>query len=306
MSSMASRMRDIFSDNPGTKLISIVIAVLLWFVVLGSRNVEVAKEITLQVVTAANVSIANELPEKVVFRLSGPKAFLRTILDRRDDPIRVDLSGARTGAVTYRFFSDNIRLPIGVQVQSISPASITVQLEEVRFKRVPVRVELQGLPPEGFSILSTDVDPPEVELKGPESRIGEVTELRTQAIDVTGARRGFERKAAFELRRLGVELKGEPPLVRVAVAATSANFKIKNVPIRVKTDLRYRLRVREVTVFVRATPEDLAALDEAQVFAEVELTGKPAGRYDARLRVSVPDKVAFVKSEPETVSVILY
>jgi YbbR domain-containing protein len=299
-------LRGILAENPGTKLISVVIAVLLWFVVLGSRNTEVAKEVPLQIVTAPNVAIASDTPDRVVFRLSGPGAFLRTILDRRDDPIRVDLTGTRSGQVTYRFFSDSIHLPIGVQVQNINPPSITVQLEELKIKRVPVKVDLQGLPPEGFSILNTDVEPQEIEVRGPESHVAQVTELRTQPIDVSGAKHGFERKASFELKRLGVQLNGDAPMVRVAVAATSANFRIKNVPVKIKTSLRYRLRIKEVTVLVRASREDMDALDEAQVYAEADLSGKPAGRYEGRLRVYVPDNIALVKSEPESVSVVLY
>jgi len=95
-------------------------------------------------------------------------------------------------------------------------------------------------------------------------------------------------------------------MVRVAVAATSANFRIKNVPVKVKTSMRYRLRIKEVTVMVRASREDMDALDEAQVYAEADLSGKPAGRYEGRLRVYVPENIALVKSEPESVSVVLY
>src|SRR5580658_4148228 len=116
------------TQNIGTKLISIAIAVVLWIVVLGSRNVEVTKEIPLEVITSSDVVPANDIPDKIAFRMSGPKAFLRAILDRREDPIRVNLSGAKPGLVTYRFFSDNIRVPIGVKVLSINPTSVLIKL----------------------------------------------------------------------------------------------------------------------------------------------------------------------------------
>src|SRR5687768_2293795 len=84
------------TSNLGTKLISVAIAVVLWMIGLGSRNVEATKEIPLEVITPSELVPANDVPERIAFRLSGPKAFLRTVLDRKDEPIRVNLSGAKS------------------------------------------------------------------------------------------------------------------------------------------------------------------------------------------------------------------
>src|SRR5689334_22531141 len=107
---MTDRIWTALTSNLATKLISLAIAIVLWIVVLGSRNVEVTKEIPLEVITPADIVPSNDIPDRIAFRLSGPKAFLRAVLDRREEPIRVNLSGAKPGLVTYRFFSDNIRV----------------------------------------------------------------------------------------------------------------------------------------------------------------------------------------------------
>src|ERR1700739_2979650 len=96
----AERLWSLVAANPGTKAISVMIAIVLWGIVLGSRNVEVTKEIPLEVITPADVVPANEIPDRIAFRLSGPSAFLRAIMDRRDEPFRVNLSGAKPGLVT--------------------------------------------------------------------------------------------------------------------------------------------------------------------------------------------------------------
>src|SRR5471032_1363254 len=97
---MSERYHQWLASNLGTKVISVIIAVVLWVIVLGSRNVEVTKEVPLEVITPPELVAANEVPERIAFRLSGPKAFLRTILDRHDEPIRVPLNGAKPGLVT--------------------------------------------------------------------------------------------------------------------------------------------------------------------------------------------------------------
>src|SRR6185295_11736789 len=122
-------------------------------------------EIPLEVITPADIVPSNEIPDRIAFRLSGPKAFLRAVLDRREEPIRVNLAGAKPGLVTYRFFSDNIRVPIGVKVLSINPTAILIKLESLKHRDVPVRVETRGAPPEGYRVSGVSVKPEVVRIK---------------------------------------------------------------------------------------------------------------------------------------------
>ncbi|MEK6578973.1 MAG: CdaR family protein, partial [Bdellovibrionota bacterium] len=192
--SILEKMWSLLISNLGTKFVSVAIAVLLWFIVFGSRSVEVTKEIPLEVVSPTEIVPANEIPEKIAFRLSGPKAFLRAILDRREDPIRVNLSGAKPGLVTYRFFSDNIRIPIGVKVLSINPAAILIKLESMKRKDVPVKVDVHGTPPEGYRIVKAEVKPDVIRIKGAESRVDAITEVMTLPVDVSEIRQNTEKE----------------------------------------------------------------------------------------------------------------
>src|SRR4051794_37072831 len=201
------------SVNVGTKAISIVIAFVLWAIVLGSRNVEVTKEIPVEVITPADIVPANEIPDRIAFRLSGPKAFLRNILDRREDPIRVNLSGAKPALVTYRFFSDNIRVPIGVKVLSINPTAILIKLEYLKRREVPIKVNIHGTPAEGFRVVKVDMKPEVVWIKGAESRVDSITEISTVPLDVTGLKNSLDKEIPIDLMRYNVQLESEIPRV---------------------------------------------------------------------------------------------
>ena len=303
---MTDFLRGLLRNNFGTKFISIAIALVLWFVVLGSRNVEVIKEIPIEILTADEIVVANDVPSRVAFKLSGPKAFLRAILDRRESPIRVNLTASETGTVTYRFFTDNIRVPIGVKVTSINPTAIVVRLEEKAHRSVPVKVVLRGKPAEGYDVISAEADPPEISIMGPRSRVDRIKVVSTTPVDVSDLNQALERPAAFELDAMGVELEGSPPRVRVEIGAASANYKIKNVSLRVKTQYKTRVNRKNVTVFVRANPKDLEGLDESAVFAEVDLRGRPKGSYQEKVSVNMPGNIGLVKVIPEEVSDTLY
>jgi YbbR domain-containing protein len=306
-STLFDQLLNLVTSNPGTKIISVIIAIVLWIIVLGSRNVEVTKEIPVEVITPADVVAGNDIPEKIAFRLSGPKAFLRAVLDRREDPIRVNLSGAKPGLVTYRFFSDNIRLPIGVKVMSINPSAILVKLEPLKRRDVPVRVELRGFPPDGYRIAKTEVHPKVVRIKGPESKVDSTTEILTLPIDISGARQAIEREAPLDLTRTSVQLEGALPRVKIDVEPASANFRIKNIDIQVRSNHRVKLDQKTVSIMVRVDPKDLASLERNQVTATVDLTGQPKGRYvDQLIKIELPENVGLVKSVPDHVNVTLY
>lgn len=303
---MLERIWEVVSVNLGTKLISVAIAVVLWFIVLGSRNVEVTKEVPLEVITPADIIPANEVPEKISFRLSGPKAFLRAVLDRREDPIRVNLSGAKPGLVTYRFFSDNIRVPIGVKVLSINPTAILIKLEYLKRKDVPVKAVLRGNPPEGYRVARVTMKPDVVRIKGAESRVDALTEIPTVPVDVSGLKQSVEREVALDIAKGNVQVDSSLPKMQVDIEAMSPNFRIRNVDIRVLASHKYRIDERTVTVLVRADPKDLKSLDKSKVYAVVDLTGKPKGKHTEAVRVTLPDDVALVKVIPDKVEVTLY
>jgi YbbR domain-containing protein len=294
------------TSNLGTKLISVAIAIVLWMIVLGSRNVEATKEVPLEIITPSDLMPANEVPDRIAFRLSGPKAFLRAVLDRREEPIRVNLAGAKPGLVTYRFFSDNIRVPIGVKVLSINPTSVLIKLESMKRREVPMRLELRGAVPEGFRIAKAEIKPEKIRLKGPESRLDSIGELPMVPVDVSGTYQSFEREVQLDLSRYNVQLDGPLPRVSIKIEPKSANFRIKNVDVRVVAGHKYRLNEKTVSVLVRADPKDLKALSPGKVFGVVDLSGKPKGQYAEPVRVTLPEGVGLVKVVPEKVHVTLY
>ncbi len=301
----SDRAAQLILANLGTKVISVVIAFVLWGVVLGSRNVEVTKEVALEVVTSADVVPSNEVPEKVSFRLSGPKAFLRAIIDRRDDPIVVNLVGAKPGAVTYRFFSDNIRLPIGVKVQSINPNAILVKLEAVKKKEIPLRVETRGVLAEGFQIAKIEVNPPFVRVKGAESRIESFAEVHSMPIDVSGLKSTIEREVVVDINKWNLALDGASPKVKITVEPITSNFRIKNVDIRVMANGVVNFEPKVLQVHVRMAKSDGKSIDRSQVYALIDVRDKTKGSYQMVPKIIVPPDMTVIKTIPESLKVEL-
>jgi YbbR domain-containing protein len=295
--------------NAHLKALSLLIAVVLWFVVLGSRNVEITKDIPLEILTPPDLIVSNEVPDKVSFRLSGPKAFLRNILNRKEPPIRVNLSNAKSGLVTYRFFSDNIQVPIGVKVLFINPASIVVRLESVKTRDVPVRLATRGQASSGFKLLSVNLTRNTVKLKGAESKLDQIQEVQTVPVDLGSFIESGDRDVPVDLsRHAGVTVDGDLPRLHVDVSQESSNFRLRAIKVKVLTSRGGReplVDPKAVNLYISCSAEELKKLVKSKVFAIADLRGKDPGIHEVLLTAELPDTIRLVKILPQKVKVTL-
>lgn len=295
--------------NMPLKLLSILISIVLWFAVLGSRNVEINKEVPIEIITPDELIVSNEVPDKVSFRMSGPKAFLRSILNRKEDPIRINFSNAKAGVSTYRLFQDNIQVPMGVKVLTVNPSSITVKLETVKHKEVPLRLVTKGTSAPGFNLSNLTLTQDSIKLKGPESKISSLKEIATIPIDLSELTESGEKEVGLDFTgESGVMLDERAPTIKYEVNQVTANFKIRNADIKVNaaSGKKYKVEPKEVTIFVKCTADELKEVNRSKVFGIVNVTDKPNGTYDVPISVTLPPNIKLIKIVPQKAKVTIY
>lgn len=299
-------MKRFLTQNLGVKWVSLLIAIVIWLIVLGSRKISVVKDIPIQVITSENTAVANEIPEKISFRLNGPKAFIRTVVERQESPIKINLSQTKPGLVTYRVVPENIQLPLGVEVNSITPSAVLIKLEKVRKKRVPIKLELAGAVPSGFALKKSKVTPRYVTIRGASSRVRSISEVSVLPIDISVHTKPIELPTEFDLSRMsGVVVSEQSPKVFLDIRASSSNYKIRNVQVKVQSESKVEILDQRVTLLVRASAEDYAKIDRKQIYAELDLRDKKSGEYTLEPRFVLPSEISLSKAIPEYIRVIL-
>ena len=175
--------------NIGFGLLSLALAVTLWAFVTEEENptrtdlfpVDVPVE-TVNVPEGLAVASLSETAVKV--RVSAPDSAWEdlTVADFR---AVADLSTAKAkeNTVTLRFQSKRRQ----VEVVEVDPRQITVTLEPVTTKVVPVTVNQIGAPPLGYSTVPGRTTPEQVEVTGAESLVGLVEEAVAD-VNVQGVR----------------------------------------------------------------------------------------------------------------------
>jgi YbbR domain-containing protein len=178
-------MIQLFTRALGWKLLSLLIAIVLWISV--AREPEVATSLAVPVDFKSppdNVDISGTLPERVRLELRGPSGRLT-----RDNlsavAVVLDLSDAQPGERTYTVRGRNLNLPAGVVFYRAVPSQLTLHFDRLTYKEEPVQPVFVNKPP-GYRIVTQQVNPATVRLRGTEERVRGINQIKTDPIDLSG------------------------------------------------------------------------------------------------------------------------
>ncbi len=179
------------TENWVLKLVSLVFALMLWFFVMGERRQEIGFPVPLNLVNIPEgLMVANEVPNLIDVRISGPRTLLMN-LSPQDISISVDLRDLKPGVTSFKRLDERLNIPSALKVTRLSPSYVDVKLERIRRKKVPVKVLLQGEPPEGYRLGEVRVKPGQVTVEGAESELKDVNEVETEPVDLSQSRESF-------------------------------------------------------------------------------------------------------------------
>ncbi len=138
-----------------------------------------------------------------------------------DIHVVVNLAGAEKGSNLVPLQAEQVVAPPGLQVAMIDPDTVTVTLEKVVRRSVPVRPSIDGQPPDGFRLTGVLVTPPTVTVEGPESQAGEALAAVTESISIANRTTSFEEVVGVGLTQTQWRVV-QPRTVRVTVQIAPA------------------------------------------------------------------------------------
>jgi len=302
------QIRRLVTRNAGLKLLSLFVAFGLWFFVnFGERDTEESLRVPLELRNIpAHLTITSPRMDFVDLRLSGPRALLGRI-DRGRLSIGLDLSGVRAGPAVFRVDVESLNLPRGVKTVRINPSQVTLELERVGRKTVPVHLRVSGKLPQDLEVVGTEVAPETVEVSGPASDIEDVAAVNTEPLDLAQAQPGtVERELWLEPVGEYLSFSANRVAVQVRIAETVVTRDIKGVAVEVRnaTD-PVRLKPDRVRVTVRASKGVVGELTVALGPAYVDAAGLTAGTHSLAPRFEVPDGVEVMAVDPPRVDLVL-
>ncbi len=302
------RLRQVFTRNLALKLLSLAIAFSIWFFVnFGERDTEETLKVPLELRNIpAHLMIASPTVDFIDLRVSGPRALLGRI-DRNRLAITMELGGVRPGPAVFRLDTDSLNLPRGVKVLRITPAQVTLELERVGHKSVPVHLRLSGKPPPGLQVVDTKVAPDSVQVTGPASDVEDVQAANTEPLDLHNAGAGtIERELSLEPPSEYLAFSASRVAAQVRIEEQFATREFKHIAVTVRNaSLPYSVSPDHVRLTVRGPRRLLDSLELTDGAVYIDAEGENVGSHPLKVVVELPSGVQPVSVEPARVQLTL-
>jgi len=183
---MLDFIRRLLTRHFGLKVLSLGVALLLWWSVTHEPEGEVLLNVPIEFYQVPkDLQFSTEVAAQVQIRVRGPARVLRELAQSDIHPV-IDLTGATRGEHIYPIRASSIHLPQGAEIEQIIPAQIHLSLDRPEQRDVPVRARITGALLSGFHISAITVVPPNVKIDGPSLRVGLIESALTEPIDATG------------------------------------------------------------------------------------------------------------------------
>lgn len=171
----------------GLRALALGIAIALWF----SISLEDREALSERLVEAGvsydrplGLIILNQ-EQSVRVRVRGSSKQVRE-LNPYQVNVQVELARSAPGIFNVNLSSENVLLPEGLEVVSIEPNVIRVEIEAEVTQRLPVVPKMTGEPAAGSVVEEPVVFPNQVLVSGPKSLIERTESLETASISLDG------------------------------------------------------------------------------------------------------------------------
>ena len=300
-----AELRAAIRKNPGLKLVSIVVAIFLWYSITKSerdaeRTIEVP--VSLRKIPDA-LTVLNPPTKAVGITLRGPRTILDN-LDERKGRLQVSLAMLQLGDNRIDLTGPmlNPELPRSLKVVRFDPPSLTVKADRRMMRRLQVKPDLAGSPALGYTVVASTVTPDVVEVTGPARLLDDLKHVTTEAIDLRGANETLQRSVLLE--RLDPALTFVPDVVRVQVRLEEslAEREFSKVAIVIPPGVT-QIVPQTVDLTVRGPQRLLHNLTLAPDAVQVSIAGLRPGTQTAPVTVTLPDGLTLVSQTPARVRV---
>lgn len=178
-------MDRLFNNNTTLKLMSVLLAVILWFQVAGElpQTQRTVRGVPVNMRNVPeNLAVVAIEPESITVYVRGRgQGFYQ--LSKEDFEAQVDLSAAHAGRLSY--VVDRVEVPKGVTLADFQPGEVIVRTEAVVEREIPVTVEVRGKPASGYRAGTGKSAPLRAVVRGAERVVGSVRSVRA-VIDIEG------------------------------------------------------------------------------------------------------------------------
>lgn len=293
-------MMQFLTRNWWLKLISLLLAIGLWFYAEGEESIEISRQIPLEVkVENEKMSILKKSTDEIQVFFQVPRALLSDLTSKQITAFHeVEKEIKTTGDYSFRVEARDIRVPTPqIRVVRIQPEVVVVTLDEMIVKKLPVEPNFSGEPAFGYQIHKEKIqlNPNAVLVEGPKGELEKMDSIKTEKIDLVGRIRSFRRTLEVVLPP---HMKATSESLIDTVVPVHEEYiekTFQKVPVQIlrrfESDPDILIDPKEVDLTLEGSKKALESIYPEQTLAYVESSAVKEGGEEIPVKVILPEGV---------------
>ena len=303
---------DFLTKNWGTKLVSLVLAVGLWYYAVGEEKVEVSRTIPVEIkLEKEKLSIVGKPTRNVLVTLQAPRSMVANLASEDLKAVHRITKVDQPGDYNFRLEPREIKLPSEqIRVVRVEPEVLRVKIDEMIVQKMEVEPVFLGEPAFGYRLQQDKIqlDPASVLVEGPKAELEKMTKIKTQPIDVVGRLRSF-RKTVRIAEEPGLKLLSESLVdAYIPIQEVLGEKTLENIPVKILGTAgsfsKISVESAQVNLTLQGSPKALESVKAEDLVVYVEISGLEEGTHEIPLKAVLPEGV-FLKETPPPAKVTL-
>jgi len=295
-----------FKVNWQYRIIAVILAFFFWYLISGQEKVEIWLTVS--------VEITGMPPDHVI--RSGMVSTIRvrcrgtsTILNRLETgrlSYTLDLSGVEKGPNAVVLDPKKINLPGAIEVVEIMPHRLELDIDLLKTKTVPVRINWQAYINPDYELREVRVEPEHVRISGAARILDRIEEIETRHIEIRDeAPRRIIKQVSLDIFP-EVESSAEEVLVEFTFGPILEEIWVRK-PVNTLADegVSYSIEpdyVRANLALPRVLMRTEGWRDQISYYIRVSQDMEP-GEYEIEVMTDLPRDGEVVEKRPETIRV---
>jgi len=297
-------IRNKLFENLTLKVIALVLAIIIWFFVVGEKKSEVRLTVPLELRNLPEqMEIVDQSHSQAEVVIRGFSSVVKR-LTPGDIDVHIDLSNVRIGTNSFALSPNDITVPVGTTVLQVSPAEVAITLDATTTKMVPIKPVMRGSPAQGYVVEDVTVKPETVQVVGAQHTLKTLNKIETEAVVINNTSRELEKKVKLKLPN-GIRLAGpKQPVVTVTVdiVPNMIDLFFEDIPLRVQDESRsFTLSLPTITALLHGPELTLSQMTPSDIKAFIETSGLPEGQSTVEPVFQLPENVTVKRYFPKTI-----
>ena len=261
-------MARIPGKNMTAKILSVILASILWIYVVNEQNppVDYTFTVPLEVRNVTEGLTMVDNPDAVRMKVRGPRSIVAGALPKDLKPY-IDAKGLREGRHTLLVYA---QAPSSLEIIEVIPDKITVRIDAALQRQMPVEIRTSGAVAAGPLVPKVNSSTSNVAVSGPRS-IVETVDRIVASIDLNGKSEGYSTTIPVAaVNRDGKEVEGitvNPSKIKITLSfVPGPNKKIVDIKPTVFGDLALGVSLKRITT----EPEKMEISGDPEVLQRTE------------------------------------